>query len=449
MNKFLGSATGIIDTYNSNVQTTLDTTESDTHPANLVKAMLIGKNTSGTYENVELDQDGHLRVNIADPMSTFGEILVSEPTALTQHVFQYGPLLNGRLWVTTIISGTTMTASIENNMSKVSSGVGPGSSISLESKKRLKYRPGQAIVARFTMLFDTKVAGTTQIIGFGNTVNGFFFGYNGTSFGVLHRVNSVDTWVAQTSWNTDKADGTQTLRNVDWTKLNIAEITIGYLGTANIKMRIYNGNQGHSEFVTVHEFLFAGNRTTPHLTNATLPFYSMVDNGATTTNLIVRCASAMLAIVGKNIQDGFINSVNNTKLNISTTQTNILTIKNNPTHQAITNTTTVYPLQLSVGLVDSKKTNIIRIILNTTLGGTPSYTDVNVNSVMIYDIAGTTITGGTVLGVYILAADTAIQIDLEKLELFLIAGDTLTISSEATAIDTATVSASIIFKEDF
>jgi hypothetical protein len=280
-------------------------------------------------------------------------------------------------------------------------------------------------------------------------VNGFFVGYNGTAFGVLHRVNSVDTWTAQTAWNTDKADGTQSLALRDWTKLQIWEIVIGYLGTAPVQFKLFNGGLNGSEFITCHEMLFANARTTPHLTNCTLPWYAQCDNKATTTNLVARSASIMVAISGDDKIGGFINNVFNTKASISTTETNIITLRNNTTHQGITNTTTVYPTQLSIALVDAKRTNTIKVILNTTLGGSPSYTNVSSDSVCSYDTAGTTITGGTVLCVYVLSIDDAVNINLKDLGITLSPGDTLTVSSVAIAADTATVTVSLGFIEDF
>jgi hypothetical protein len=74
---------------------------------------------------------------------------------------------------------------------------------SYSSRRAAKYRPGQGITARFTAAFTTGVANSTQIVGVGNATNGYFFGYNGTAFGICHRNGGADTWIAQANFNGD------------------------------------------------------------------------------------------------------------------------------------------------------------------------------------------------------------------------------------------------------
>ena len=447
INKFLASGAGIVDVKSAYTQTRVGGTVTDGSVVNLTKSILVGKDTSGGYAPVEVDPEGHMRIAIHDPTSVFGEVLVAENQPVAQHTFHHGPVLNNRLWYTTTVNTGTCTSA--NSMATVSSGTTTGSTALLESRKKIKYRAGEGVIWRGTMRFETSVAGTTQIIGVGTAENGFFFGYNGTAFGVLHRNDSVDTWYPQTAWNYDKADGTGAVQNINWDTLTIGEIDIGYLGSANVTFRLYDNNINHSEFSVVHRLQFASIITVPHLSDSSLPMCMYVDNGATTTDLIIHSGSMMLAIQGANKKDGFTNSLVNTKSAISTTETNILTIQARSTFQGTTNYDTVYPISLSVGLNGNNKSNIIRLILGTTLGGTPSYTNVDTNhSTLAYDTAGTTITGGSVLATYVLGKDGNQTVDLEKIKLFLEPGETLTISSEATAADNAEVTASLMCLED-
>ena len=57
----------------------------------------------------------------------------------------------------------------------------------MTTKQIAIYRPGQGIDSRFTSIFATGTSDCTQLVGIGSEDNGFFFGYNGTSFGVLRR----------------------------------------------------------------------------------------------------------------------------------------------------------------------------------------------------------------------------------------------------------------------
>jgi len=56
-----------------------------------------------------------------------------------------------------------------------------------ETKQIVKYDPGEGVEVRFTARFTSGVANTTQLAGIGDSEDGLFFGYNGTSFGVLRR----------------------------------------------------------------------------------------------------------------------------------------------------------------------------------------------------------------------------------------------------------------------
>ena len=321
MNKFMTSG-GVVDVKSAYTQATVGGILSDSTIVNTTKALMVGIDASEGYKTVEVDHEGHMRISI--PTTVFGELITSQIEPVAQHTFHHGPVLNNRLWTTTVVNTGTCTA--VDSMATVKSGTTTGSSATLESRKRIKYRAGEGIVWRGTMRFETSVDGTTQLIGVGDEENGFFFGYNGTVFGILHRNDSVDTWVAQTAWSHDKCDGTGAIQNINWNTLSIGEITIGYLGSANVTFRLYNNSIVHSEFEIAHRFQFASVVTTPHIHESSLPMCMMVDNAGTTTDLIIHSGSMMLGIQGSNKKDGFTNSLTNTKTGISTTETNILTV---------------------------------------------------------------------------------------------------------------------------
>lgn len=79
------------------------------------------------------------------------------------------------------------TVTQSNGMAVCSTGAAANSSALMRSRDRARYQPGYGTRTRFTALFTTGVANSTQIAGIGDESNGFFFGYNGTSFGILHR----------------------------------------------------------------------------------------------------------------------------------------------------------------------------------------------------------------------------------------------------------------------
>lgn len=114
--------------------------------------------------------------------SSFGDALVAELDPVVQLTFCYN--LNPLLFSTLDNGGTS---AIDTSMLKLSTGAGANQSSTMLSVGAGRYEAGLGLRARFTALFTTGVANSTQIIGFGDSGEGYFFGYNGTSFGILRR----------------------------------------------------------------------------------------------------------------------------------------------------------------------------------------------------------------------------------------------------------------------
>lgn len=116
--------------------------------------------------------------------SAFNEVLTAEPTPLIQLQFPYS--VNPRL-ITALTAGTGA-ATVANSLLTCTTGGTTASDCLTRSVEAAKYHPGQGALVRFTAIFDAAgAAGTEAIIGIGNEEDGFFFGYNGTEFGILHR----------------------------------------------------------------------------------------------------------------------------------------------------------------------------------------------------------------------------------------------------------------------
>jgi hypothetical protein len=105
------------------------------------------------------------------------------------------------------------------------------------------YRPQSESYAAFSAIWPSGgLANSYQRLGIYDTNNGFFIGYEGTSFGITLRKAAVDTFIAQASWNVDTligGVGSKYTRNgvpeaIDFTKDNIYRVRFGWLGAANI-----------------------------------------------------------------------------------------------------------------------------------------------------------------------------------------------------------------------
>ncbi len=116
-------------------------------------------------------------------LSAFGEQLTAELSPLVNLAFHYS--INAR-YVNTYTPGSG-TVTQANDMALLQTTANANSTAILESVRHVHYNPGQGIAARFTAIFTTGAANSIQEIGIGNVEDGFFWGYNGTAFGVLRR----------------------------------------------------------------------------------------------------------------------------------------------------------------------------------------------------------------------------------------------------------------------
>lgn len=166
----------------------------------------------------------HQALQVTSPpegKTAFGEALTSRLTPVAE--LQFSTFINTDL--VDLKQNQSGTVTHENNMSKISTGASSNSSAELESFKNVRYLPGVGVRTRFTAIFTTGVANSTQYIGIGNSGDGFYFGYNGADFGILHRrygTPEVRTLTITTASTTDEdititldgdADSTVTVTN--------------------------------------------------------------------------------------------------------------------------------------------------------------------------------------------------------------------------------------------
>jgi hypothetical protein len=127
--------------------------------------------------------NGITPVYIDGPAGTFGSIFVHQEVPQVQLDFVYNNISD-----LTCTSGTygggTVTAA--DGVATVKAGVVASSWASLKGRRGIKYRPGQGSLARLTAIFQTGVANNYQLAGIGNEECGYYFGYNGTDFGIFH-----------------------------------------------------------------------------------------------------------------------------------------------------------------------------------------------------------------------------------------------------------------------
>jgi hypothetical protein len=128
--------------------------------------------------------------SIAGQVSAFGEPLAISPTAVIQLDGIYGTTTDV---IQTYTNGTGSSAGSVNQIFKVTTGTTQGGYGVLRSKRFIRYRPGQGIVARFTAGFTTGVASSLQFAGLANQENRVVFGYDGDKFGICRSTGGKAT----------------------------------------------------------------------------------------------------------------------------------------------------------------------------------------------------------------------------------------------------------------
>lgn len=386
------------------------------------KSIIVGQTDGGDFKFVGVTPQGDLDVSIKDPTSVFGEVITASLTPIIQADFVYG--INSNLFTSTLTGSGTATST--NQMGIASTSATINSSSLIQTARRAKYRAGEGLLSRFTAQFTTGVANSTQTAGMRNAaIDGWFIGYNGTSFGVMYRRNSVDTWVAQSSFNKDKLDGTGSSgMTIDPTKINIFQLSIGYLGVRGCTFSVLNPSSG--VWIPFHDYTFANTvADQTQSINPTMTFGIQATNTSNATNIAVKNASVGVFIVGARARIGSTYGLSNFK-SVSTTETNIITIRNNTTMNSITNQSQIRIRSLSASTAANVPV-VFKLIKNTTLGGVPSYTNLDAtNSCAASDVAGTTVTGGNVQFNTTVGANGNVFVDLTEFDIFLSPGDTLT-----------------------
>jgi hypothetical protein len=231
------------------------------------------------------DIDGSQRMALN---SVFGEKITGRRVPTIAGQFQYG-LRSDDAKVDIVSTGAT---TIEDSMLKLSTGTASDGHVGIQGSDYLRYIPGFEAWALFTAVFATPTVDSVQRIGIfdydGGNGNGFFIGFNGTTFGITRRRAGVD-YFTQISTASVLADG-----SFDPTKGNAFRISYGYLGFAPITFSILKPDNQLVEFAKI-EYPNTSDET--HISNTNIPLRAEMTNDGNTTNLEMRIGSVSAGII--------------------------------------------------------------------------------------------------------------------------------------------------------
>ena len=392
----------------------------------------------------------------AFPVTAFGDGRTAELTPIIQGSLEY-TVSNTELNTNTIANTGTVTQA--SSMAVIATGTTTASTALFQSKQHARYRAGLGGLMRFTTLFSAPVAGTELYMGIVDEVgssaafkNGLAVGYDGATFGFHRFQNDVKFSIAQSSWD-DPLDGSGASgMTLDQTKLNVWAINFQYLGAG--AMQLFCESDKTGKFVLVHTVHYTNRNTTPSTHNPNYHFTIWAANKGTTSDVSLKCASYAYFIEGKTQYFELHQpqqSSGLTSLGSITSEVAIFTIRNKAQYASKTNFIDALLENVSASIESNNANNLgsVRLVKNATLGGTPSWSDINTSdSIIDMDTSGTTVTGGKeMLGGTLAGKNDNTDKDLLPLLIVLNPGDTLTVAG--TSAGSATIEVTMLWKELF
>lgn len=359
-------------------------------------------------------------------IDAFSRLRVSSPTTLFDAQQEYG-LDTLRVW-DCAANGTYSSMSSDGSAVNGSNAVGPTNSDTrrtpitvsttnghysiLQSRQYIRYIPGKSHLVLMTGVFASGSGASAAIVR-RSSVSG----------------STVDSVIQQVDWNIDPLDGTGSSGvTIDFTKVQLLIIDAQWLGAGRVRV----GFDINGVIVLAHEFLNANVIDVPYTQTFNLPVrYELRNTGAAESNARIgyfdesngiflqttrAVAGGTIHLICASVQSeggqetrGFPMTASNGTTSIGvTTRRAVLSVRPKTTYNGRTNRTHI---ELAEFFITAATNNsFFEIVIGGTLGGAPAWTSVGTNSVMEFDVAGTTVTGGTtVLSGYVLTGSGTVR----------------------------------------
>lgn len=344
-----------------------------------------------------------------DPTSplgdAFGRLRTAEPFTVFDSKFQY----DTQAYVYEAITANSGTVTHDANTASavLTTAAVANSQAQIQSRQYWPYIPGKSHLVELTTVFGAAVANIVRQAGYNDDNDGIFLEQNGTTdLAWVRRTSTsgspVDNRVVQASWNIDKMDGTgPSGLTLDMSKSQILVIDLQWLGVGRV--RVGFGIDGQIYYV--HQFLNANSLTVPYMKTASLPVrWRQLGNGVASMRAI--CATVQ-SEGGADSHFSFIFAHVVASVSAgSGTQTLAFNLRAKTTYNSITNRQLIRMLGLDL-LVTGSFPVIMELYHNTSVGGAPSWADLNALSGLQIDTAGTS-SGGIKIAQLFVAAGGAV-----------------------------------------
>jgi hypothetical protein len=381
----------------------------------------------GTMPEVEIKNDLNNPIPVTGTFVTtsptgttdaFGRQRVSAPLTLFDSSHRYR---DNNLWSTATTGTASATFIANEGLINLTVNNASGTQIIRETTKVFAYQPGKSLLVMNTVVPATPKANLRQRVGYFGVDNGMYFEINGTTPYFVERSLSTGTQteVAQANWNGDKLNGTGPSGiTLDTSKAQILWMDIEWLGLGTVRMGfVING-----QFILCHSFHHANLITSTYITTASLPLrYELTNTGATSGSSTMKQVCSTAISEGGYELRGIQQAIGipiTTPRTLTTAGTFYpiisLRLKTSPNYlDAIVILTALSVMPIATGAYNWQ----IRAS-GTVNGG--SWVSAGVDSGVEYNITGTSVTDGRILGSGFFSASNqgTTQIDILKEALF-------------------------------
>lgn len=331
----------------------------------------------------------------------FGRLRVSNPVSRldTQNQYNKSPLF----WDEGVAGGGTSTHIPDRSTVEMDVGTDSGDKVTRQTHCYIRYQPGKSQMILASFIFDTQKANLSQRVGYFDDENGIFFEDDGSDLKFVRRTftdgSAVNNDVTQANWNIDKLDGTGDSKiTIDTTKAQILFIDLEALYVGRVRI----GFQIDGLTFYAHEFNNANVLAVPYMTTPNLPLRYEIENTG-----VVASASTLQQICSVVSSEGgfeeergltFSGDMSNaTATVLVATAQAFITVRPRLLFNGIVNRGLVVPSGFDLLVLGNNPVHW-DIILGGTLGGGPSFTDVDTtHSIAEVSTTIATVTGGRVI----------------------------------------------------
>jgi hypothetical protein len=328
-------------------------------------------------------------------VDAFGRLRTASPFTLfdSQNRFAIDPQFD------TSTTGSGATSHLANESSvQMSVTTASGDEVIRESKRVFPYQPGKSLLVMATFVFAAQQENLRQRVGYFGANDGVYLEQNGTDVRFVVRTSTSgsadDTrYVAQSSWNIDKLDGTgpsgYTLDVTTTPSAQILFMDFEWLGVGTVRCGFVIDGQ----FIVCHKFHNANTLDKVYMKTAILPLrYEITATGTLSSS------ADMKQICSSVISEGGYQQVKalswarmSTATTVTTSFEPLVSIRLN----ASSLDAVVLPAYYTVFPIPNNVDYEIALIKNPTLTGA-SYNTSTFNNVDL-DVSATALTGGTIV----------------------------------------------------